>query len=299
MKVEDIEEVSVIGTGTMGKGIALTCARAGYKVKVTRNNVELLPQAMKKIRTSLKAMKEYGALESEVDTVMCKIETCETLKDTVSQTDFVFESVVEDFDVKRNIFKKLCEISPPHTILATNTSSFRISEIAEGMKRREKIVGTHWWNPAHLMPLVEVVRAENTSEETVNVTKEFVEKLGKVSVECKDKAGFLGVRIQAALVVECLKLLEEEIASVEDIDKATKLTLGLRLPILGPLEIVDLGGLDTFLYAYDYMGEKLGDRFTPPDKIREKVESGNLGIKSRKGFYNYEDESIEASSRKN
>lgn len=293
MKAEDIEEVSVIGTGTMGKGIALSCARAGYNVKVTRHRVELLPKAMEKIRSYLETMEKYGALEKGVDSVMENIETCETLEETVSEADFVFESVVEDFEIKRDLYENLCEMAPPRTILATNTSSFSIKEIAEGMKRPEKIVGAHWWNPAHLMPLVEVVKAENTSEETIEVTKEFVGKLGKVSVECKDKAGFLGVRIQAAIVVECMRMLEEGIASAEDIDKATKLTLGLRLPIMGPLEIVDLGGLDIFLNAYDYMGEKLGDRFTSPDLIREKVKSEDLGIKSGEGFYSYEDKSVD------
>jgi len=150
----------------------------------------------------------------------------------------------------------------------------------------------HWWNPPHLMPLVEIVKAKDTSEETVETTKAITRRLGKFPVVCKDNPGFLGVRLQNSIVVEGAKMLEEGIASAEDIDTAVKLTLGLRLPIMGPLRLVDLGGMDVFVGAYEYLGSKLGEKYLPPQIMRNLAKEGRLGIKKGGGFYNYTPEEI-------
>jgi 3-hydroxybutyryl-CoA dehydrogenase len=216
------------------------------------------------------------------------------LAEAVKDADFVIEAVTEDLNLKKNLFKELDALCPKHTILATNTSSFSITEIASATTRQDKVVGTHWWNPPYLMPLVEIVQGKRTSDETVSTTKDFIAKLGKVPVICKDSPGFLGVRLQAALVIEAVSMLEEGLATAEDIDTAVKMTLGLRLPILGPLETVDLGGMDTFLYAYDYLYKTLGEKFKPPNLLKRKVELGELGIKTGKGFYDYKGKDIKS-----
>lgn len=294
MKVEDIEAVAVIGAGTMGPEIAQVCGQTGYQVKITDKKTQLLPEALEEIKSNLQTLSEMNVLpEEKIESMANNIATTGTLEETVEDADLVFEAITEDLETKKQLFKDLCRLCPSHTILATNTSSLSITEIAKGMSRGDKIIGAHWWNPPSLMPLVEIVRSENTSNETVKIARNFIKKLEKVPVTCKDVPGFLGVRLQSALINEAVVILEEGIASKEDIDMAVKKTLGLRLPILGPLEIIDLGGLDTFLYAYEYMGSKLGPRYEPPNLLKGKVEANELGIKSGKGIYDYEDEDID------
>lgn len=291
----NIRKIAVIGAGIMGNGIAQTCALAGYRTTVTRKRKELFKETYERIKFSLETLIEKGIItKDDSDAALSNLEFKDNILEAARDADFVIESVVENMDVKKGIMKELDEICPGHTIIATNTSSFSITELASVTNRQDKVVGMHWWNPPHLMPLVEVVKGKNTSLETVNVTKNLALHLGKVPVICKDSPGFIGVRLQAALVIEAIKMLEEGLATAEDIDTAVKMTLGLRLPILGPLEIVDLGGMDTFLYAYDYLYSALGEKFKPPNLLRSKVESGELGIKTGKGFYNYEGRSIEA-----
>jgi 3-hydroxybutyryl-CoA dehydrogenase len=247
------------------------------------------------IKSNLQVLVEKDVItRKEVDEALSRIR-CETsLAEAVRDADFVIEVVTEDLNLKKNLFKELDALCPKHTILATNTSSFSITEIASATTRQDKVVGTHWWNPPYLMPLVEIVKGKRTSDETVSTTKDFIAKLGKVPVICKDSPGFLGVRLQAALVIEAVSMLEEGLATAEDIDTAVKMTLGLRLPILGPLETVDLGGMDTFLYAYDYLYKTLGEKFKPPNLLKRKVELGELGIKTGKGFYDYKGKDIKS-----
>jgi len=293
--VEDIKIIVVVGAGIMGHGIAQVCAQAGYETKIVRRRPELLKQALDAIWANLQLLMERGVITSrEADETLSRIK-CETsLAEAVKDADFVIEAVTEDLNVKKNLFKELDILCQKHTVLATNTSSFSITEIASATNRQDKVVGTHWWNPPYLMPLVEVVKGERTSEETVKIARELMVRLGKVPVVCKDSPGFLGVRLQAALVIEAISMLEEGLATAEDIDTAVKMTLGFRLPILGPLQTVDLGGMDTFLYAYDYLYKTLGEKFKPPNLLRRKVELGELGIKTGKGFYDYKGKDIES-----
>jgi len=234
----------------------------------------------------------------EASETLRRIKAETDLVEAVKEADFVIEAIPEDMAAKKALFKELDELCSSRTILASNTSSFSITEIASVTSRPDRVVGTHWWNPPHLMPLVEIVKGKQTSDETVRITKDFVAGLGKVPVVCKDSPGFLGVRLQAALVLEAIRMLEEGLATAEDIDMAVKLTLGLRLPILGPLEIVDLGGMDTFFYAYSYLYNTLGERFKLPQLLKRKVESNELGIKTGKGFYEYTREKINEITRR-
>jgi len=295
MKSQNIQKVTVIGTGIMGHGIAQVCAQAGYETSITRRRVELLQQALDEIKASFQTLVEKGIMtEEEAKAALSRVKCSDNLAEAVKNSDFVIEVVGENMDAKKQIFNELDGLCSPDTVLATNTSSFSITSIASATKRPSRVVGTHWWNPPSLMPLVEIVKGAQTSPQVVETTKEFITKLGKVPVICKDSPGFIGVRLQAALVTEAITMLQEELATAQDIDKAVKLTLGLRTPILGPLETVDLGGIDTFLHAYDYLYHTLGDRFKPPALLRNKVQTGELGIKTGKGIYDYTGKSIEA-----
>ncbi|MBS7605987.1 MAG: 3-hydroxyacyl-CoA dehydrogenase family protein [Candidatus Bathyarchaeia archaeon] len=299
MEKFNIQRIAVIGAGIMGHGIAQVCALTGYETIVTRRRKELFKETYEQIKSNMKVLIENEIItRDEAEAALSKIEFRETIPDTVKDVDFVFEAVVENMDVKKSVFREIDQASPRHTILASNTSTFSITELASVTRRPEKVVGTHWWNPPYLMPLVEIVKAEKTSQETIEVTRNLILNLGKVPVVCKDTPGFLGVRLQAALVIEAISMLEQGLASAEDIDTAVKMTLGLRLPILGPLEIVDLGGMDTFLYAYTYLYNTLGEKFRPPDLLKRKVELGELGIKTGKGFYTYTSESIRAAIKR-
>ena len=293
------KKVVVIGAGIMGPGIAQVCAQAGHNTSILRRRPELLQQTLEAIKSNLQMLIANGLITNEEASETLRRIRAETdLVEAVKEADFVIEAIPEDMAAKKALFKELDELCSSHTILASNTSSFSITEIASVTSRPDKVVGTHWWNPPHLMPLVEIVKGNQTSDETVRITKDFVAGLGKIPVVCKDSPGFLGVRLQAALVLEAIRMLEEGLATAEDIDMAVKLTLGLRLPILGPLEIVDLGGMDTFLYAYSYLYNTLGERFKVPQLLKRKVESNELGIKTGKGFYGYTSEKINEITRR-
>lgn len=288
MKAEEIRRVAVIGAGTMGHGIAQTFALAGFQVSMNARHETSLSAAVGKIRSNLELMQKNGiAPDGSVDKAMQNLRATTDRPDAVREADFVIESATEDPVVKREIFAALARECSAEAILSTNTSSISVSEMTAGVNNASRCVGMHWWNPPHLMPLVEIVQAKGTSDETVETTKTLTRRLGKFPVVCKDHPGFLGVRLQNSIVVEGARMLQEGLASAEDIDTAVRLTLGLRLPIMGPLRLVDLGGMDVFVGAYDYLGSKLGEKYGPPDIMRELMKQGRLGIKKGGGFYTY------------
>ena len=294
MKVEDIKTICVVGAGFMGHGIAQTFAQKGYRVNMTTRREETLQQAQVKIKANVERMTENGLMsQDEARAVSSNLNATTDRAEAVKNADFVIETLKEDPNLKKQIFSEINGLCPKHAIFATNTSSISIADLAPSTGRADRFVGMHWWNPPHLMPLVEVFKGPQTSYEFAQITLELVNRLGRVPVTCKDNPGFLGVRIQAAILLESIRILEEGIASAEDIDTAVRMTLGLRLPIMGPLQIIDLGGMDTFYYAYDYLGKHLADRFIPPSLLKNNAEQGKLGIKTGEGFHSYTPEKIQ------
>jgi len=291
-----IKKVAVLGAGTMGHGIAHVCARSGYETVMVDVKPEILARALDNIRGELGLLVDKELMDKQdVEAIMSRISTELSIAKAVKDVDFVIESVVEDLEVKKKVFKEVDENAPSHAIIGTNTSTLSITELAKVTRRPQMVVGIHFWNPPHLMPLVEIVKTEFTSDEVIKITRKFIEDIGKVPVLCKKEApGYLGVRLQAAIVLEAVRMLEEGVASAEDIDTAVKMTLGLRYPILGPLQIVDLGGVDVFYYAYNYLyNATKEERFKPPKTLKEMVEKGKLGVKTCEGFYKYTPEQVE------
>lgn len=285
----------MIGTGIMGHGISHVCAQAGFQVNITTRSPETLKTALTKIEAELAVLTKHHIItKQQAKAALSRISYSTDRRRTVESADFVIETTKEDLALKKEIFKELDEQCPKHAILATNTSSFSITDLASVTKREDKVVGMHWWNPPYLMPLVEIVKGTKTTKDTIDLTQRLTRKLGKIPVVCRDSPGFIGVRLQAALFIEAISMLEEGLASAEDIDTTAKMTLGLRLPVIGPFETVDMGGLDTFLYAYEYLYQKLGARFRPPDRLRQAVNEGKTGVKSGKGFYEYTADSVQA-----
>lgn len=293
MKVEDIKKISVIGAGTMGHGIAQVCASAGYNTWLNDVDADILDKALDRLKANLAMLVENGVVTlKDAEAVPLRIKGTLSLEDAAGNADFVIEAAPEVMELKKQLFRKLDRICPERAILASNTSSLSITELASATERPQKIVGMHWWNPPTLIPLVEVLRGGRTSDETTGVTRALILKLNKVPAVCNEAPGYLGVRLQAALVIEAMKILAEGVASAEDIDAAVKNSFGLRLPIIGPLETVDLGGLDVFLRAYDYLYKVTGDKmYETPEVLRRKVDEGKLGVKTEEGFYKYDENS--------
>lgn len=294
-RVGRIRKVAVIGFGIMGQGIAQAFAQSGYDVEVFDIRKDQMQAGFKAVKARLKVLVQLHVLaKDEAAKVISRIGATPDIEESVKNAEFVEEVVTEDLAEKRKIFRRLDEFSRREAILASCTSSLPISEITLDIKRRNRCIGTHWFNPAYLMPLVEVVKGPGTSNATVAITKSLLETLGKSCVVCKDSPGFVANRIQHAMNNEAMLVLQEGLASAKDIDTAVKMSFGLRLPITGPLETLDLSGLDTALRIRRYMQRSLRTaRFKPPQVLREKVKAGHLGFKSGEGFYEYRGKNME------
>jgi len=289
MKLSDIKKIAVIGSGIMGHGIAQTFALGGYEVIINDISQEILDKAMGQVRKNLDTFIEFGiTTDKAAKEAVAKIKTSPVLKDTVKDADLVVEALPEKMDLKKKVFKDLDSFSLAHTIIASNTSGLRITEMASDIKRKDKAVIAHWWNPPHIIPLVEIVGGKSTSEETINLVYQILVTIGKKPVRIlKEVPGFLGNRLQFALYREALACLRDGVATVEDIDLAVKASFGFRLPTIGPLETSDFGGLDTFLSISDYLFKEIDASTKAPDILREKVKAGKLGVKTGEGFYSY------------
>lgn len=285
MKPEDVRTVGVVGCGLMGSGIAEVCARAGLTVRVVETTEELCRQGLDRIAASMARAVEGGKLESRArDEAMARISTTTDLRD-LADADLVIEAVVEDLAVKREVFRTLDEVVGPGVVLASNTSSLPIVELAAVTKRPDRVVGMHFFNPAPVMKLLEVVRALTTSEETVAFARGMGERLGKTVVVARDRAGFIVNWLLVPYLNQCVRMLEEGFASREDID--TAVTLGLGHP-MGPFALLDLIGLDTALHVANVIYDETKDPlFAPPPLLKRMVAAGQLGRKSGKGFYEY------------
>ena len=281
----EIGTVAVIGAGTMGRGIAHVAALGGYRTILE----DLLPSALRKaedeIRTNLSRAVELGKVSArDAEAALDRLQYAGSVEEAAREADLVIEAAPEEMESKIEIFTLLDKICRPQTILASNTSSLSITEIAGVTYRASKCLGMHFFNPVHKMKLLEVVRALESDDDTVDTATEVGRRMGKEVVVIKESPGFITSRINAMIGNEAFYLLQEGIASPQDIDKALK--LGLNHP-MGPFELVDLVGLDTRLHILEYLHRSLGEKYRPAPLLIQYVKAGRLGRKSGRGVYDY------------
>ncbi|QIB67951.1 NAD(P)-binding domain-containing protein [Aminipila butyrica] len=295
------KKIAVLGAGKMGLGITQLFASKGHPVKVIyvfddkkRGN------ALDILKDNLNTLYENGVIQQEqIQETLDRITFTESLEEAADFADIIFECIVEDLQVKQHYFEQLDRLCPASTVLASNTSAISITEIAENAEHKERIIGTHYWNPAYLIPLVEVIRTKYVSEETVSATYELLAEVGKKPVIVKkDVPGFLANRMQHALFREALSIVEQGIAEPKDVDDAIKYGFGMRLGISAPMEVMDMGGLDLTYSIHNYLFPHLEDSHQPLAYLTERMEKGELGFKTGKGLQEWPPEKI-AQTQKN
>ncbi len=283
----EIKNVGIVGCGTMGGGIAQVCAQAGYQVHVLEASETLLQNGIANMKVFLEKGVQKGKVSAEEkDAVLSRIKGSLNIED-LSVCQLVIEAIVEDMEKKRELFSKLDKVLPGHAILATNTSSLSIVDMAAATARPDKVLGIHFFNPAPLMKLAEIVETILVSNETVNIAKEFVQSLGKTFIVAKDLPGFVVNYLQYPFRLHAIRMVERGLATPEDIDKAARLGLGHPM---GPLELQDLVGLDiTYNACLSIYKETNDPAFLPPVLMKKMIAAGKLGRKTGAGFYNYKD----------
>jgi 3-hydroxybutyryl-CoA dehydrogenase len=287
MKAEEINHVALLGAGMVGHGLALHFAKAGYDVSLYSRTQQTLDKAIENIASNLPALLQGRADgEDEIRKIISRINTTRNMDEAVAKAPIIIESVAEDLRVKQDLFKELDQMCPKDVILTTNTSVISITAIASEAKNRDRIIGTHFWFPPYLIPLVEVVKGEDTSDETMETTYQFMKMAGKYPIKClKDVPGFVANRLQHALWREAISIVEKGIADAATVDDAIKQSFGIRIPVLGPIENADMVGLDLTLAIHNTVLQDLEASPHPSSLLKEKVSKGELGFKSGKGFY--------------
>jgi 3-hydroxybutyryl-CoA dehydrogenase len=280
-----VKRIAVIGAGTMGRGIAYAAALGGYEVRLFDIRPEALTSARSYIETEMRRSAERGYITpQQADRALLAIHYVSHMEDAAQDADLAIEAVLEQIELKVDVFQKLDKWCPTRAILATNTSTMSPTEIAAATKRPGQVLAMHFFNPVHKMKLVEIIRGLDTSDEAVEAAKDVAKRMGKETVEVNEFPGFVTSRMNCLIGNEAMIMLQEGVASAEDIDQAMK--LGLNHP-MGPLELADLVGLDTRLRNMEYLHQTLGEKYRPAPILVKYVKAGRLGRKSGKGFYDY------------
>ena len=285
--------IACIGAGRMGRGIALAFARAGSDVLVVdfkpRDNWEALKkEALAEMEAALAMLAELGAGSPGALARIRMVPYAQA--QVLSEADLIFEAVPETLEAKRDAFGRLCKLASPQAILASTTSTILVTDLVPLVTHPERLLNAHWLNPAYLIPLVELSVHKNTSEIVIERLRSLLEEAGKVPVLCGPTPGYIVPRLQALIMNEAARMVEEGAASAEDIDKATRYGLGLRFAAIGVIEFIDYGGNDILYYASRYLAETVSrERYTAPENVQRLMREGHLGLKSGQGFYDYRD----------
>jgi len=293
LRAEEVKRIGVLGAGTMGHGIAQVCARSGYEVVLVDVKDEILKKALSLIRSGpfgLEKLVQKGKMsEDELEATMGRIKPS-TSRDDLEDVDFLIEAIPENVELKKKVFSELDALCKEKTVFASNTSGILISDLASAVERKDRFIGMHWFNPAPVMRLIEVVRGPLTSDETFNLTVELSRRLGKVPIEAKDSPGFFTTRFVDCWLMEAVRLFEAGIAGIKEIDDMCKMAFGFPM---GPFELMDLIGLDTIYHVGEYLYSETHEaRYAPPITLKKLVLSGYIGDKrtkpgSRGGWYDF------------
>ena len=297
--MKEIQSVLILGAGTMGHGFAQVFAMNGVRVFLVDVTEELLERARRWIVDNLNTMSELGEIDrGKIEFTLAQIKFTTDLKEAAHRSDYVFEAVSENLDLKKKVFQELDADAPPPTVLATNTSSFDINELSAVTRHPERVIGTHWFHPPQITPCVEIIPAEATNRETVDCAIELMRRIGKVPTLCKSAPGFVANRIQLAMAAEAFAIVEEGLATPEEVDRIVKTSFGFRLGAYGPCEICDQAGADTYYAVYEYLYSKLKrEQFKPPGILQKLIEQGRFGLKTQAGFYDYKEGAVDAMKR--
>ena len=279
----DVKQITVVGAGAKGSGIAQVAACSGFQVVLVDMTQEILDRGLAQIRNGIERGVTSGKVAQKVgEEALSRLSVQTSLREACRTADFVIESVPENLELKKRVFADLDRVSPPAAILASNTSQLSVTAMASATGRPGQVIGMHWFNPAPLMRLIEIATTANTSDETLATTRAVAERVGKTVVVCRDTQGFVTSRALGAHLLECMRILEEGVASAQEIDTAIKLGLGYPM---GPFELSDNVGLDVIYHSALDLTAAYGDRFRPPQVLVKLLEAGQLGVKSGRGFY--------------
>lgn len=283
-------KIGVLGAGAMGHGITQVSAEAAHDVVMRDIESDIVQSGLEDIKTNLTGAVERDKLTPEErDAALDHIETTTSIREAVTDADLVIEAVPEDMALKKDVFESIEADAPGDAVIATNTSSLSVTEMASVLDNPDRALGLHFFNPVHIMPLVEIVVAERTSDETKAFGDEYVDSIDKTPITVQDVPGFSSSRLGAMFSLEAIRMAEEGVASIEDIDETMR--LGYNMP-MGPIELVDHTGVDVNVEVLEYLREELGERFKPPQLLKRKYRAGKLGKKTGEGFYNWEDGEI-------